>query len=51
MKSPEEIYKSIRKPMPPPGKAHADKTKYNRKQKHKKREGHWLGSVPHAGPD
>ncbi len=50
MKKAEALYKSIRKPMPPPGKTHRDKTKYNRKKKHKKRDGYWQEPAPFSGP-
>jgi len=33
----QEIMKKFRKPMPPPGKAMKDKTKYTRKKKHQSR--------------
>lgn len=46
-----EIYKSIRKPLPPAGKAHRDKTKYNRKSKHKARDNEWRQTARTPGPD
>ncbi len=51
MKTPEEIYKSIRKPLPPPGKTHRDKTKYNRKAKHKHKDQDWTRGTRTTGPD
>jgi len=33
--NPFEIHKKIRKPLPPPGRTHKDKSKYSRKQKYK----------------
>ncbi|MBD3281260.1 hypothetical protein GF391_00755 [Candidatus Uhrbacteria bacterium] len=37
--NPFEIEKRIRKPLPPPSKLHKDKSKYTRKQKHKRNFG------------
>lgn len=34
--NPFDVERKIRKPLPPPSKTHRDKTKYNRKQKHKR---------------
>lgn len=34
--NPFEIERKIRKPLPPPSRFHKDKSKYSRKQKHKK---------------
>ncbi len=36
MKEQKKLVDCIRKPLAPPTKAHTDKARYNRKQKHKK---------------
>jgi len=35
MKTLKELWKKIRKPLPPPSRRHRDKSKYSRKAKHK----------------
>jgi hypothetical protein len=50
MKTAKELYQSIRKPLPPPGRTHRDKTKYTRKKKHKHRYGTGIDSGLSRGP-